>query len=104
MLIRNAKDSAGKAIEVLAARRKNCRCRSGAACPGRGGGARREGPHGPARLHRHPLPLAHPGFEYKEDISTGSAAAAAGGYTFVNLDAQHEAGLLQCRDRPRRRG
>ena len=26
-----------------------------------------------------------PGFEYKEDISTGSAAAAAGGYTFVNL-------------------
>ena len=26
-----------------------------------------------------------PGFEYKEDISTGSAAAAAGGYNFVNL-------------------
>ncbi|MDY5008246.1 dihydroorotase family protein [Candidatus Allofournierella merdipullorum] len=26
-----------------------------------------------------------PGFEYKEDIPTGSAAAAAGGYTFVNL-------------------
>ena len=26
-----------------------------------------------------------PGFEYKEDIATGSAAAAAGGYTFVNL-------------------
>ena len=26
-----------------------------------------------------------PGFEYKEDITTGSAAAAAGGYTFVNL-------------------
>lgn len=26
-----------------------------------------------------------PGYEYKEDISTGSAAAAAGGYTFVNL-------------------
>ena len=26
-----------------------------------------------------------PGFEYKEDLSTGSAAAAAGGYTFVNL-------------------
>ena len=26
-----------------------------------------------------------PGFEYKEDISTGSAAAAAGGYAFVNL-------------------
>ena len=26
-----------------------------------------------------------PGFEYKEDIATGSAAAAGGGYTFVNL-------------------
>ena len=26
-----------------------------------------------------------PGFEYKEDIATGSMAAAAGGYTFVNL-------------------
>ena len=26
-----------------------------------------------------------PGFEYKEDIATGSSAAAAGGYTFVNL-------------------
>lgn len=26
-----------------------------------------------------------PGQEYKEDIATGSAAAAAGGYTFVNL-------------------
>ena len=26
-----------------------------------------------------------PGFEYKEDISTGSAAAAAGGYTFCTL-------------------
>lgn len=26
-----------------------------------------------------------PGFEYKEDITTGSAAAAAGGYTFCNL-------------------
>ncbi len=28
-----------------------------------------------------------PGFEHKEDIATGSAAAAAGGYTFVNLMA-----------------
>lgn len=26
-----------------------------------------------------------PGLEYKEDIATGSAAAAAGGYTYVNL-------------------
>lgn len=27
-----------------------------------------------------------PGLEYKEDITTGSASAAAGGFTFVNLD------------------
>ena len=33
-------------------------------------------------LHTH---WRTPGFEYKEDISTGSAAAAAGGYAFVNL-------------------
>lgn len=33
-------------------------------------------------LHTH---WRTPGFEYKEDIATGSAAAAAGGYTFVNL-------------------
>ena len=26
-----------------------------------------------------------PGFEYKEDIASGSASAAAGGYTFVTL-------------------
>ncbi len=26
-----------------------------------------------------------PGFEYKEDLASGSAAAAAGGYTYVNL-------------------
>ena len=31
-----------------------------------------------------------PGFEYKEDIATGSMAAAAGGYTFVNIDARDE--------------
>ena len=33
-------------------------------------------------MHVH---LREPGFEYKEDIATGSMAAAAGGYTFVNL-------------------
>ena len=33
-------------------------------------------------LHTH---WRTPGFEYKEDIETGSRAAAAGGYTFVNL-------------------
>ena len=33
-------------------------------------------------LHTH---WRTPGFEYKEDIATGSASAAAGGYTFVNL-------------------
>lgn len=30
-----------------------------------------------------------PGFEYKETIETGSAAAAAGGFTDVAHDAQH---------------
>ena len=33
-------------------------------------------------LHTH---WRTPGFEYKEDVETGSRAAAAGGYTFVNL-------------------
>ncbi len=33
-------------------------------------------------LHVH---FRTPGFEYKEDLSTGSLAAAAGGFTFVNL-------------------
>ena len=32
-----------------------------------------------------PFSWRTPGFEYKEDIATGSMAAAAGGYTFVNL-------------------
>lgn len=35
-------------------------------------------------LHCH---FRTPGFEYKEDIATGSAAAAAGGYTYVNCMA-----------------
>lgn len=35
-----------------------------------------------------------PGFEYKEDIETGSRAAAAGGYTFVNLMPNTKPGLL----------
>ena len=38
-----------------------------------------------------------PGFEYKEDIETGSRAAAAGGYTFVNLMPNTKARLLLCR-------
>jgi dihydroorotase len=33
-------------------------------------------------LHTH---FRTPGYEYKEDLKTGSAAAAAGGYTYVNL-------------------
>ena len=40
-----------------------------------------------------------PGFEYKEDVETGSRAAAAGGYTFVNLMPNTNARLFL---RPRR--
>ena len=57
-------------------------------------------------LHTH---WRTPGFEYKEDVETGSRAAAAGGYTFVNLmpntkpvcssAAQAEIGRASCRER-----
>ena len=85
MLVRNAKDSAGKAIEVWLRDGKIAAVGSGAALP--------EGEEVLDAKGRTVLPAfidthCHwrtPGFEYKEDISTGSAAAAAGGYTFVNL-------------------
>ena len=40
-------------------------------------------------LHVH---LRVPGFEYKETIATGTAAAAAGGFTDDLLHAEHQAG------------
>ena len=85
MLIRNAKDSAGKAIEVWLRDGKIAAVGLGLLVP--------EGEEVLDAKGRTVLPAfidthCHwrtPGFEYKEDIATGSAAAAAGGYTFVNL-------------------
>ena len=85
MLIRNAKDSAGKAVEVWLRDGKIAAVGLGLLVP--------EGEEVLDAKGRTVLPAfidthCHwrtPGFEYKEDISTGSAAAAAGGYTFVNL-------------------
>ena len=84
MLIRNAKDSAGKAIEVWLRDGKIAAVGLGLLVP--------EGEEVLDAKGRTVLPAfidthCHcrpPGFEYKEDISTGSAAAAAGGYPFVN--------------------
>ncbi len=84
MLIRNAMNSAGP-VEVwlcdgkIAAVGQDC-------LPGRGRTC--STPKGrtvlPAFIDTH-CHWRTPGFEYKEDIATGTAAAAAGGYTFVNL-------------------
>ena len=85
MLIRNAKNSAGKPVEVWLCDGKIAAVGLGLRVP--------EGETVLDAKGRTVLPAfidthCHwrtPGFEYKEDISTGSAAAAAGGYTFVNL-------------------
>ena len=102
MLIRNAKDSAGKAIEVWLRDGKIAAVGLGLLVP--------EGEEVLDAKGRTVLPAfidthCHwrtPGFEYKEDISTGSACR--GRVHLRQPDAQHEACLLQCRDRPRRRG
>ena len=87
MLIQNAVNARGEAVELYL---------SGGAIQAVGRGlAALAGPDEPVLdaggltvlpafvdLHTH---WRTPGFEYKEDIATGSAAAAAGGYTFVNL-------------------
>ena len=85
MLIRNAKNSAGKPVEVWLCDGKIAAVGLGLLVP--------EGETVLDAKGRTVLPAfidthCHwrtPGFEYKEDIATGSAAAAAGGYTFVNL-------------------
>ena len=85
MLIRNAKDTAGKPIEVWLRGDKIAAIGQGLVVP--------EGEDVLDAKGRTILPAfidthCHwrtPGLEYKEDIATGSAAAAAGGYTFVNL-------------------
>ena len=86
MLIQNAVNARGEAVELYL---------SGGAIQAVGRGlAALAGPDEPVLdaggltvlpafvdLHTH---WRTPGFEYKEDIATGSAAAAAGGYTIVN--------------------
>ena len=85
MLIRNARDCAGKPIEVWLRDGKIAAVGLGLLVPE---GEELLDAKGrtilPAFLDTH-CHWRTPGFEYKEDISTGSAAAAAGGYTFVNL-------------------
>lgn len=85
MLIRNAKDYAGKPVDLWLRDGKIAAIGQGLLVP--------EGEEVIEAKGRTVLPAfidthCHwrtPGFEYKEDIATGSAAAAAGGYTFVNL-------------------
>ena len=85
MLIRNAKDCEGKSVELWLRDSKIAAVGLGLLVP--------EGEEVLDAKGRTVLPAfidthCHwrtPGFEYKEDIATGSAAAAAGGYTFVNL-------------------
>ena len=85
MLIRNAKDLDGKPVELWLRDGKIAAIGQGLLAP--------EGEPVLDAKGRTALPAfidthCHwrtPGFEYKEDIATGSAAAAAGGYTYVNL-------------------
>ena len=85
MLIRNAKDLDGKPVELWLRDGKIAAIGQGLLAP--------EGEPVLDAKGRTALPAfidthCHwrtPGFEYKEDVATGSAAAAAGGYTFVNL-------------------
>ena len=85
MLIRNAKDLDGKPVELWLRDGKIAAIGQGLLAP--------EGEPVLDAKGRTALPAfidthCHwrtPGFEYKEDIATGSAAAAAGGYTFVTL-------------------
>ena len=85
MLIRNAKDLDGKPVELWLRDGKIAAIGQGLLAP--------EGEPVLDAKGRTALPAfidthCHwrtPGFEYKEDVATGSAAAAAGGYTYVNL-------------------
>lgn len=87
MLLVNAKNAAGRPVELLARGGRITAVGSGLAPLAAAGetivdaGGRTVLPAF-VDLHVH---WRTPGFEYKEDIATGSAAAAAGGYTFVNL-------------------
>ena len=60
MLIRNAKDCAGKPIEVWLRDGKIAAVGQGLLVPEGEEVLDAKRLHAPARLHRHPLPLAHP--------------------------------------------
>lgn len=85
MLIQNARDCTGRPVEVWLSDGKIAAIGVGLPVP--------EGETVLDAKRRTLLPAfidthCHwrtPGLEYKEDIATGSAAAAAGGYTYVNL-------------------
>ena len=85
MLIRNAKDYNGKPVELWLRDGKIAAVGLGLLVPD---GEEVLDAKGrtvlPAFIDTH-CHWRTPGFEYKDDIATGSAAAAAGGYTFVNL-------------------
>ena len=96
MLIRNARDCAGKPIEVWLRDGKIAAVGLGLLVPE---GEELLDAKGrtilPAFLDTH-CHWRTPGFEYKEDIETGRRVY------LCEPDAQHKAGLLQRRDRPRR--
>ncbi len=87
MLIIHAKTAAGEPIELLAREGRIAALGTGLA-PLAAPGEEILDAQGctllPAFIDLH-CHWRTPGFEYKEDLATGSAAAAAGGYTFVNL-------------------
>ncbi len=104
MLIRNAKDSAGKPIEVWLRDGKIAAVGLGLLVP--------EGEEVLDAKGRTILPAfidthCHwrtPGFEYKEDICHRLCRCSGGRVYLRQPDAQHQAGLLFRRDCPRRRG
>lgn len=87
MLIVNAVDAAGEPLELLARGGRIAALGTGLAPLAQAGeevldAAGRTLLPAFIDLHCH---WRTPGYEYKEDLATGSAAAAAGGYTYVNL-------------------
>lgn len=104
MLIRNAKNSAGKPVEVWLCDGKIAAVGLGLLVP--------EGETVLDAKGRTVLPAfidthCHwrtPGFEYKEDISTRLCRSSSGRVYLREPDAQHQACLLFRRNCPRRRG
>lgn len=85
MLIQNAKDATGRPVDVWLRDGKIAAVGIGLPAPaGETVLDARRRTILPAFIDTH-CHWRTPGFEYKEDVATGSAAAAAGGYTYVNL-------------------